>query len=40
LFAIEEIKIADAKEAMIKVIANGSRALKVFFGGLMDTPNY
>jgi hypothetical protein len=40
LFAIEEIKIAEAKEVMIRVIANGRRALNVFFGGLMRTPNY
>ena len=34
-----ETSIADTKEAIIKVTANGKRALKVFFGGLMGTPN-
>jgi hypothetical protein len=32
--------MTEAKDAIIRVIASGRRALKEFFGGLMGTPNY
>jgi hypothetical protein len=32
--------MTDAKDAIIRVIASGRRALKEFFGGLMGIPNY
>ena len=32
--------MTDAKDAIIRVIAIGRRALKEFLGGLMGTPNY